>query len=249
MSLVWTLKRIESMIGSATKYYFRPIIVDEGQLRYLSKKVKERFGDIEYGIETIDGVQYKYGNVDELLAYNNSNSRRIVRISIRGRNYNAASSSVSEISLSIFDRSESDLSCYMQLMGLEEYDIAFFKNMMDDFVKDYGVAYWWMYKPICYWSYGAIMYLLFAAILPWHVGKEYHIDISHNIVVQLGWSVFCMVLTVLLISEGLWRLFPAGGFLIGEQVKVFDMILKVRKRILGLITSVVVAIIIWLLGI
>ena len=39
--------------------------------------MKERFGDIEYGIETIDGVQYKYGNVDELLAYNNSNSRKI----------------------------------------------------------------------------------------------------------------------------------------------------------------------------
>lgn len=105
------------MIGSATKYYFRPIIVDEGQLRYLSKKVKERFGDIEYGIETIDGVQYEYGDIDELLAYNNSNSRKIVRISIRGRNYNGGSSSVPEISLSILDRSISELSCYMQLKG------------------------------------------------------------------------------------------------------------------------------------
>lgn len=237
------------MIGSATKYYFRPIIVDEGQLRYLSKKVKERFGDIEYGIETIDGVQYEYGDIDELLAYNNSNSRKIVRISIRGRNYNGGSSSVPEISLSILDRSISELSCYMQLKGLEEYDIAFFKSMMDDFIKDYGVAYWWMYKPICYWFYGACMYLLFATVLPWYVGKECHIDISHNIVVQMCWSAFCMVLTVLLIHEGLWRLFPAGGFLIGEQVRVIDMKLKVRKWILRLMTPVVVAIIIYLLGI
>ena len=91
MSLVWTLKRIESMIGSATKYYFRPIIVDEGQLRYLSKKVKERFGDIEYGIETIDGVQYKYGNVDcpvvlyqtvqsSIISWKTSSSMRILWI-------------------------------------------------------------------------------------------------------------------------------------------------------------------------
>ncbi len=69
------------MTGSTTKYFFRPIIVDEGQLRYLSEIVKERFGVVEYGIETIDGDQYDYSSVDDLLAYNNSNSRKITKIS------------------------------------------------------------------------------------------------------------------------------------------------------------------------
>ena len=55
--------------ASTTKYYFCPIIVDENQLRYLSEMVKERFGEVEYVIETIDGVQYEYSSVDDLLAY------------------------------------------------------------------------------------------------------------------------------------------------------------------------------------
>ena len=58
------------MTGSTAKYYFCPIIVDENQLRFLSEMVKERFGEVEYGIETIDGVQYEYSSIDDLLAYN-----------------------------------------------------------------------------------------------------------------------------------------------------------------------------------
>ena len=59
------------MTGSTTKYFFRPIIVDEGQSRYLSEIVKARFGVVEYGIETIDGDQYDYSGVDDLVAYIN----------------------------------------------------------------------------------------------------------------------------------------------------------------------------------
>lgn len=138
---------MKKMTGSTAIYYFCPIIVDESQLRYLSEMVKERFGEVEYEIETIEGVQYEYSNVDDLLAYNNPNSRKITKISIRGNLYNGGSSSVPELYLSIGDRSKSELSCYMQLKCLDESDIAYFKNRMEDFVKDYCVKYWWMYKP------------------------------------------------------------------------------------------------------
>ena len=232
------------MTGSTTKYFFRPIIVDEGQLRYLSKIVKARFGVVEYGIETIDGDQYHYSGVDDLLAYNNPNSRKITEISIKGNNYKGESSSVPELYLSISDRSKSDLSCYMRLRCLDESDIAYFKSRLEGFVKDYSVEYWWMYKPVCYWFFGACLYLLFAAILPWYIGWEYHVDISHNIVVKLCWSLFCMFVTILLVKKVMGWLFPAGGFLIGEQIKVMDRKVKVRKWFLGLITTVVTGLIV-----
>ena len=72
---------MKKMTGSTAIYYFCPIIVDESQLRYLSEMVKERFGEVEYGIETIEGVQYEYSSIDDLLAYNNPNSRKITKIS------------------------------------------------------------------------------------------------------------------------------------------------------------------------
>ena len=227
------------MTGSTTKYYFCPIIVDENQLRYLLEMVKERFGEVEYGIETLDGVQYEYSSIDDLLAYNNPNSRKITKINIRGNLYNGGSSSVPELYLSIGDWSKSELSCYMRLRCLDESDITYFKNRMEDFVKDYRVEYWWMYKPVFYWIFGGCLYLLLAAILPWFIGGEFHDYISHNIFVKLCWSILCMAITILLIKNGLWWLFPAGGFRIGEQVKVWDRKVTVRKWFLGFITAVV----------
>lgn len=232
------------MTASTTKYYSCPIIVDENQLRYLSEMVKERFGEVEYGIKTIDGVQYVYSSIDDLLAYNNPNSRKITEISIRGNLYNGGSSSVSELYLSIGDRSKSELSCFMQLKCLEESDITYFKSRMEDFVKDYSVEYWWMYKPVFYLIFGACLYLLLAVILPWYIGGEYHVYISHNIVASLCWSVLCMAVTILMVKKGLWWLFPAGGFRIGEQVKVLDWKVNARKWILGLITTVVAGLIV-----
>jgi len=44
------------MIGSFNKAYNRPIIVDEGQLRYLSNIIIERFDKVEYEIHTVDGA-------------------------------------------------------------------------------------------------------------------------------------------------------------------------------------------------
>lgn len=232
------------MTASTTKYYSCPIIVDENQLRYLSEMVKERFGEVEYGIKTIDGVQYVYSSIDDLLAYNNPNSRKITEISIRGNLYNGGSSSVPELYLSIGDWSKSELSCYIRLRCLDESDIAYFKNRMEDFVKDYCVKYWWMYKPIFYWIFGGCLYLLLAAILPWYIGGEYYVYISHSIVAKLCWSMLCMAVTILLIKKGLDWLFPAGGFRIGDQVKVLDGKVKVRKWILGLITAVVTGLIV-----
>ena len=68
------------MTGSFDKIYTRPIIVDEDKLRYLSEMMEEKFGEVDYGIETIDGIQYKYGNLDDLLSYKNPDSRKIIKI-------------------------------------------------------------------------------------------------------------------------------------------------------------------------
>lgn len=237
--MVKDLENTRIMIGTTEKYYSRPIIVDAGQLRYLSEMVKERFGEVEYGIDTIDGNHYEYCSVDDLLAYKNPNSRKITAIRITGKKYIGGSLSVPELYLTIDDRSKSELSCFIKLKSLEESDIVYFKTRMDNFVKDYGVGYWWMYNPFFYWTFGACLYLLFAIILPWCVGKEFYVFISHNIVAKLCWSLACMAVAILLIKNGMWWLFPAGGFRIGDQIKVMDRRIKVRNRILGFIATVV----------
>ena len=53
-----------------------------------------------------------------------------------------------------------------------------------------------------------------------------------------------MFVTILLVKKGMGWLFPAGGFLIGEQIKVMDRKVKVRKWILGIITTVITGVIV-----
>lgn len=227
------------MTGSFDKIYTRPIIVDEDKLRYLSAMVEEKFGEVDYGIETIDGIQYKYGKLDDLLSYKNPDSRKIIKISIKGNKYKDGSSSLPELFMTIDDRSKSVLSCYMQLRYLDESDIMFFKNRMDDFVKDYSVWYWWMYKPFSLFALYCLLYTVINVFFSWYVNKEYGLDINHNIIWMASWMLICIGVTVFLIKRVLGYLIPGGGFLIGDQIKAMERRMTVRKWILGLITTVI----------
>ena len=53
-----------------------------------------------------------------------------------------------------------------------------------------------------------------------------------------------MAVAILLIKNGLWWLFPAGGFRIGDQIKVWNRKVEVRKWVLGIITTVVSGVIV-----
>lgn len=227
------------MTGSFDKIYTRPIIVDEDKLRYLSEMVEEKFGKVDYGTETNDGIQYKYGKLDDLLSYKNPDSRKIIKISIRGNKYKDGSSSLPELFMAIDDRSKSVLSCYMQLRYLDESDIMFFKNRMDNFVKDYSLWYWWMYKPVSVSALYCLLYTVIGVSISWYVNQEFGLDINHNIIWMACWTVICMGVTVFLIKRVLGYLFPGGGFLIGDQIKAMERRMMVRKWILGLITAVI----------
>ena len=232
------------MKGSKTKYYNRPMILDKGQLQYLTRMVEERFGEVRYEIKTSNGDEYDYNTFDELLAYNNPNSHKITAIYIRGRKSENGSSSLSELSISIYDRSNNVLSCYMDLRNLDEAEIEYFSNRIEGFVKDNSVAYWWMYKPGIIMALYCFLYTIIGVCFSWYMNKEYGLDIDHNIIWLVCWMVICMGVTVFLMKRFLGYLFPAGGFLIGEQVKAMERRMKIRKWILGIITTVITGVIV-----
>lgn len=215
------------------------MILDKDQLRYLAKMVEERFEDVKYRIKTNNGDEYDYRIFDELLAYDNPNSRKITTIYIRGRKSGYGSSSLSELSISIYDRSNEVLSCYMDLRNLDETEIEYFSNRIENFVKDNSVVYWWMYKPGIILALYCFLYTVIGVCFSWYVNKEYGLDINHNIIWLVCWIVICMGVTVFLMKRVWGELFPAGGFLIGEQIKAMERRMTVCKWILGLITAVI----------
>ena len=70
------------MTGELTKSYERTLIINEEHLRDLASFIEDGFVDVEYKIFTSDGANYKLSSKDEVLAYSNPESRRIIKIFI-----------------------------------------------------------------------------------------------------------------------------------------------------------------------
>lgn len=236
--------KIRNMKGSKTKYYKRPMILDKDQLQYLTRMVEERFGDVKYEVKTNNGDEYDYNSFDELLAYNNPNSRKITTIYIRGNKSKDGFPSLSGLSISIGDMSNDVLSCYMDLRYLDEAEIEYFSNRIDSFVKDNSIVYWWIYKPGIIMVLYCFLCTIVGVCFSLYMNKEYGLDINQNTIWLVCWLVSCMGVTFFLMKNVLGYLFPAGGFLIGEQIKAMDKRRKVRKWILGLITGVISSLIV-----
>lgn len=222
------------MIGSLDKSYNRPIIVDEEQLRYLSGIVEERFESVEYEIKTIDGAKFKLPSMGDLIAYNNPDSRRIVSISIWGNKSKDRHGYYPEFSISLFDMSVYDASCILTLKNLEEAEITYFTQRIEEFVKSAETGYWWLHRSAFYITLGFIFYCMVVAYYYISLGLEQWAVKENKMSILTGWSFVCMFISVYGIRKIVDYLFPEGGFVVGEQKKYMKK--KDKRRYFFLIT-------------
>lgn len=219
------------MIGSLDKSYNRPILVDEDHLRYLAGIVEERFCAVEYEIKTIDGAKYKLPTIDDLITYNNPDSRKIVSISISGYKNKDGNGYYPEFSISLFDMSEYDASCILTLKKLEEAEITHITQRVDEFVKSTKTAYWWLHRPAFYVALGFIFYCVVVAYYYLSLGLEQWSMKENKTSLLTGWSFICMLTSVYGIRKIVDYLFLEGGFVIGEQKKFMKKKDKTRNFI------------------
>lgn len=237
------------MIGSLDKSYNRPIIVDEVHLRYLAGIVEERFSAVEYEIKTIDGAKYKLPTIDDVIAYNNPDSRKIVCISIWGYKSKDNHDYYPEFSISLFDMSKYDASCILTLKNLEEAEITYFSQRIDEFVKSTKTAYWWLHKSAFYIGLGFLLYCMVVVYYYLSLGMEQWSMKADKTSILTGWSVVCMLVSVYGVRKIVEYLFSEGGFVIGEQKRFmkrkdkrryFVFITIIGTIILGVISGVIV---------
>lgn len=224
------------MIGSLDKSYNRPIIVDEEQLRHLASIVEKRFCAVEYEIKTIDGAKYILPNIDDVIAYNNPDSRKIVCISIGGYKSKDGRGYYPEFSISLFDMSKYDASCILTLKNLEEAEITYFSQRVDEFVKSTKTAYWWLHRSAFYIGLGFLLYCMVVVYYYLSLGMEQWSMKADKTTILTGWSVICMLISVYGIRKIVEYLFPEGGFVIGEQKRFMKR--KDKRRYLVFITII-----------
>lgn len=228
------------MKGELTKSYDRPLLINEEQFRNIASFIEDGFEDIEYKIYTSDGANYNLGTMDEVLSYSNPDSRRIIKIVISGNKEHRDRSYYKDFSLSLFDMTEYDKSCILILNNMEEKDIVFYNQRIDEFVNDTQEPLWWIHKTAVYIVIWILLYAIAAFFYFTKTDKSQLADKAYNMIFLNGVSAICAVVSAFLIRWVVKKLYPEGGFAIGEQVKHFDRLNKTRNLILITILGTIV---------
>lgn len=228
------------MKGELTKSYDRSLLINEEQFTNIASFIEDSFVDIDYKIYTSDGANYSLGTMDEVLSYSNPNSRRIIKIEISGNKEHREHSFYKDFSLSLFDMSEFDKSCILTLNNMEEKDIVFYSQRIDEFVKGAQEPLWWIHKTAVYIAIWVLLYAIAAVFYFTKTDKAQLADNAYNMVFLNGVSVICAVVSAFLVRWVVRKLYPEGGFAMGEQVKYFNRLNKTRNLILITILGTIV---------
>ena len=228
------------MTGELTKSYERSLLFNEDQLNYIASFVEDSFVDVEYKIYTSDGANYSLSTKDEVLSYSNPDSRRIIKVVISGNKEHRERSIFKDFSISLFDLSKYDKSCILTLNNLEEKDIVFYTQRVDEFVKNAQEPLWWIHKTPTYIVIWLLLYTIAAFFYFTKTDKAQLADKAFNMVFLSGVSAICAVVSALLIRWVVGKLYPEGGFAIGEQVKYLNRLNKTRNLIFITILGTIV---------
>lgn len=233
------------MIGGLNKSFDYPIIVSADDLKMLSDLLSSGFEEFQYSISTKDGARYTLNSIDEVLNYSNSDDRKMQRICIKGNKKKGDSFLYPNISVSLMDKSVFSKSFELEIIQLEETELCYYSQRVEEFIKRIKAPYWWLHKPAFYWIVGVVLYVLSAIFYLLRVDSTELVSRVYNILVLQGVSAFCMFFSMIVIEKIVFRLFPECCFAIGEQKKRKD---KLDKRKKLFFVTIILAIVIGVLS-
>lgn len=231
------------MIGSLNKSYVFPIIVSAEDLKSLSDLLSSGFEELQYTINTKDGAKYTITSLEDVLNYSNTDDRKIQRLCIRGNKKKAGNYIHPNIYVSLLDKSAYTTSCEFEVNQLDETELCYYTQRIDEFVKRIRAPYWWLHKSAFYWITGLLLYFLSAIFYFHHVDNTDPVNRVYNILVLQGVSAFCMFISMVIIEKTVYYFFPECSFAIGEQLKRIEKLNKLKRFIfLTVIIALVVGV-------
>ena len=123
---------------------------------------------------------------------------------------------------------------------MEEKDIVFYNQRIDEFVKNVQEPLWWIHKTPVYIVIWILLYSIAAFFYLTQTDKTQLADKTYNMLFLNGVSAFCAVVSAFLVRWVVGKLYPEGGFAIGEQVKYLNRLGKTRNLILITVLGTIV---------
>ena len=233
------------MKGSLNKSYDFPIIVSVDDLKALSDLVSNGFEEVRYDINTKDGARYTLDGLEEVLNHSNPSDRKIQRICIKGNKKKGDGFIYPNISVSLLDKSVFSKSCELEVHQLEETEISYYCQRVDEFAKRIRAPYWWLHKSAFYWIVGAVLYILLGIFYLLNADSTESSNKVYNVLVLQGVSAFCLFFSLFVLERIVFFIFPECCFAIGEQIKYKD---KLHKRNKLIFITIILALVIGVLS-
>lgn len=228
------------MEGNLKRDYDFSIIVTADNIKSLSDMVSKDFKEVRYEIKTEDGATYSTEYLNEILEYNNPDSRRIQMFKICGNKENTGSFFSPNLSVTLFDSSIYDKSCILHLNNVEEKDIIYYTNAIDEYVNQIKASYWWIFKERFYWVTGILIYIIFSSIYLTNVNNTDIVNKIYNSLLLQSASAICMVFSMIVFHKIVSYFYPESCFAIGEQEKHKAKKEKIRNLIFGTILGALI---------
>ena len=205
------------MKGHLHKTYDFASIVTEQDLKSLSLLVSSKFDFIKYEFKTKDGEIYSLDNLDDIINFDNPDYRKIVQFRIKGNRNQDSSFVFPNISISLCDNTIYKESCVIDLRNLEDTEITYFSQRINDFVKQIKTPYWWCHKPIFYCAFCTTLYIGLFFLL--NALFAFETDKASILLIRFAIGFFCGYLSFELGTRLVAWLYPEYCFCIGEQKK------------------------------
>lgn len=228
------------MIGSLNKSYYFPVIVSTEDLKALADLLSHDFEELQYEINTKEGTRYTLNSIEEILNYSNPDDRKIQRICIKGNKEKDKNFIFPNISVSILDKSKYSKSFELEINKLEEPEICYYSQRVDEFTKRIKAPYWWLHKHTFYFISGILLYLLSAFLYLYNVDNTEPLNKVYNILALNSVGIICMFISMVVLEKIIFFFSPECCIAIGEQKKYKD---KLDKRKALIFTTIIATLI------
>lgn len=238
------------MKGSISKSYKFSTIISCKDLQRLNDFIASEYNFLKYKITTIDGAKYETEDFNEILKYDNYNSRKIEQIIISANHAEKEFRFLNDFEIELNDSSRYPDSINYTIRNVSEKEIASYTSQLKDLIMSFKAQSSWIHNIWILLAFNGVMLLIFHfSFLHFFRDKIdetllylYPIFISFSIAWISSW-VFSKTSTFL---------YPKTVFCIGKQIDFFDSRKKTRNTILiviilGLILSIVGSLIVFLI--
>jgi hypothetical protein len=217
------------MIFKTEKKIKHALVLEEEDLKKISSFIIERYKKIEITAKCNDKTVLRSENIDDIVSFENQDFRRIIAISMEGRN-----SFEESLYITIEEKSYEESTAEFSISSDKEEDVNYISKKLTEWFLGTKPGYSFMSRISSFWVFLGLACVVAVILnLYWDVIGKTILDTSKLSATEVfNLAFFAFFIIYIICSEPIKKfrkwLFPAIFFLLGKQKKTMKKIENIR---------------------